>query len=74
MELSRKQYHICRFIKEQVSFWLASNDFNSPTNLSDTEECARVELEDILTPDEMEDVIKEIRKLYYFVSNFSDIC
>ena len=38
MKPNKKQKEICELIKSQASFWMSSNDIDSPTHLCDIDE------------------------------------
>lgn len=64
MKLSKQQKEICELIKSQVSFWMNSNDIDSPTHLCDIdEEVSRLELDE-----DMESELSfALKELYYIV-------
>jgi len=64
MKPNKQQKEICELIKSQVSFWMNSNDIDSPTHLCDIdEEVAKLELEE-----DMEGELSfALKELYYIV-------
>lgn len=64
MKPSKQQKEICEMIKSQASFWMSSNDIDSPTHLCDIdEEVARLELNE-----DMESELSfALKELYYIV-------
>ena len=64
MKPSKQQKEICEMIKSQASFWMSSNDIDSPTHLCDIdEEVARLELNE----DMESDLSFALKELYYIV-------
>lgn len=67
VSLTKKEI-ILSTIKEQVSFWLNSNDIKSPSHLSDISEVVSgLQFNDSLTEDEGRSFENKLIDLYYFV-------
>ena len=64
MKSNKQQKEICELIKSQASFWMNSNDIDSPTHLCDIdEEVAKLELDE-----DMESELSfALKELYYIV-------
>lgn len=63
MKPNEQQKKICGLIKSQASFWMNSNDIDSPTHLCDIdEEVANLELDE-----EMESELSFALKELYFI-------
>lgn len=64
MKPNKKQKEICELIKSQASFWMNSNDIDSPTHLCDIdEEVAKLELDE----DMESELAFALKQLYYTV-------
>lgn len=64
MKPNKKQKEICELIKSQASFWMNSNDIDSPTHLCDMdEEVAKLELGE----DMESELTFALNELYYIV-------
>lgn len=64
MKPNKQQKEICEMIKSQASFWMNSNDIDSPTHLCDIDtEVANLELEEDMER-ELSFILKE---LYWIV-------
>lgn len=64
MKPNKKQKEICELIKSQASFWMSSNDIDSPTHLCDMdEEVAKLELGE----DMESELTFALNELYYIV-------
>ena len=63
MKPNKQQKAICELIKSQVSYWMSSNDIDSPTHLCDIdEEVATLELEEDMKI-ELSFVLKELYRI-----------
>lgn len=63
MKPNKQQKAICELIKSQASFWMNSNDIDSPTHLCDIdEEVAKLELEEDMES-ELSFVLKELYRI-----------
>lgn len=64
MKPNKQQKEICEMIKSQASFWMSSNDIDSPTHLCDIdEEVGKLELDE-----DMESELSfALKELYYIV-------
>ena len=62
MKPTKLQKKICELIKSQASFWMNTNDINSPTHYNDIEE--GVEDIDELSEEEKEELLFALRNLY----------
>lgn len=67
MKSSQKQKELCEFIRSQASFWINTNDIDSPTHISDIEE----EINNIewLSDYERIDLMDKVQDLYFFIRN-----
>ncbi|MBQ8521915.1 MAG: hypothetical protein IJ456_11225 [Bacteroides sp.] len=64
MKPSKQQKAICELIKSQASFWMNSNDIDSPTHVCDIDE----EVSNLELDEEMESELSfALKELYYIV-------
>ena len=63
MKPSKQQKEICELVKSQASFWMNSNDIDSPTHFCDIdEEVANLELEEDMES-ELTFALKELYRI-----------
>ena len=62
MKPNETQKKVCELIKSTASFWMNSNDIDSPTHICDIEE--EVEDLDCLEDDDKDDLIECLDNLY----------
>lgn len=63
MKPNKQQKEICELIKSQVSYWMSSNDIDSPTHFCDIdEEVSKMELKEDMKI-ELSFVLKELCRL-----------
>ena len=63
MKPNKQQKEICELIKSQASFWINSNDIDSPTHLCDIdEEVAKLELDEDMES-ELSFALKELYRI-----------
>ena len=73
MKPSEKQKKICELIKSTASYWMNSNDIDSPTHVNDIEEEVYslgddIDLDDI----EKEVLISNLLNIYWVVKRYRD--
>lgn len=73
MKPNEKQKKICRLIKSTASFWMNSNDIDSPTHVNDIEEEV-YNLDDDIDLDDVEKeiLISNLLNLYWVVKRHRD--
>ena len=69
MKPTKLQKKICELIKSQASFWMNTNDINSPTHYNDIEE--GVEDIDELSEYDKEELLFALRNLYQLVKVYN---
>jgi hypothetical protein len=69
MKPTKLQKKICELIKSQASFWMNTNDINSPTHYNDIEEGVD-EIDELLDEDK-EELLFALRNLYQLVKVYS---
>ena len=63
MKPNKHQKEICEMIKSQASFWMNSNDIDSPTHLCDIdEEVSKLEVDDEMES-ELSFALKELYRI-----------
>lgn len=73
MKPSEKQKKICELIKTNASFWMNSNDIDSPTHVNDIEEEVYSLGDDIDLDDvEKEVLISNLLNIYWVVKRYRD--
>lgn len=73
MKPSEKQKKICELIKSNASFWMSSNDIDSPTHVNDIEEEVYSLGDDIDLDDvEKEVLISNLLNIYWVVKRYRD--
>ena len=73
MKPSEKQKKICELIKSTASFWMNSNDIDSPTHVNDIEEEV-YNLDDDIDLDDVEKevLISNLLNIYWVVKRYRD--
>jgi len=73
MKPSEKQKKICELIKSTASFWMNSNDIDSPTHVNDIEEEV-YNLDDDIDLDDVEKeiLISNLLNIYWVVKKYRD--
>ena len=69
MKPTNLQRKICELIKTQASFWMNSNDINSPTHYDDIQE--EVDNVDELSYDAKDELVKSLSDLYHLVKIYN---
>lgn len=72
MKANKIQQYICDVINSQEDFWKHSNDITSPTHLVDIEEECRVQLDNLLSDKEIEELSDKLAELYWFIRKFDN--
>ena len=57
MKVNKIQQYICDIIYSQQDFWKHSNDITSPTHVNDIEEECSAQLCNLITDEEIEEVL-----------------
>lgn len=65
MKPTKLQKKICELIKSQASFWMTTNDINSPTHYNDIEE-SLYDMDE-LSEEEKEELLFALSSLYHLV-------
>ena len=75
MKPTEKQKEVAKVIKDQGSFWMSTNDINSPTHHCDIEECCsnlHKEVGGVLNTSEEELLTEKLSELYLFVKRLEE--
>ena len=69
MRPTNLQKKLCELIKSQASFWLNTNDINSPTHYTDID--TELDCIEELSEDAKEEFNSALRKLYHLVKVYN---
>ena len=61
------QKDVCNYLIKEICWWRDSNDIDSPTHLSDMEDCMKADLDGICSDHEIELLTSALRNLYHHV-------
>ena len=67
MKINENQRAVCNNIISQFKYWISSNDFTSPTHIIDIEEEFRVQLEEIIDEDTIDNLISKVQDIYSII-------
>ena len=69
MKPTNLQKKICELIKSQASFWMNTNDINSPTHYTDID--AELDCIEELSEDAKDELLLALSNLYHLVKMYS---
>jgi hypothetical protein len=72
MKANKIQIKICNTLSNTINFWKDSNDIESPTHLSDLEDCHRVYLEDLVSEDDLRLINSKMEDLYWIIRRYKN--
>lgn len=72
MKANKIQQYLCDVIHSQQDFWKHSNDITSPTHLNDIEEECYAQLDNLISDDDREELVKKLQDLYWFIRKFDN--